>query len=73
MQLGDFMKKDTYENRKAIISGHEGLAEHRTLFGAIKLCDTVLVDKCYYSLSKPRECITSFECNVIYGLRGTRV
>lgn len=62
------MEKDSYENRKTIISGHEGLAEHRALFGAVKLCD-----KCYYTLSKPRECITSFECNVIYGLRGTRL
>lgn len=67
------MKKDSYGTRKTIISGHEGLAEHRALLGAIKLCDTVLADKCYYTLSKPRECITSFECNVIYGLKGTRV
>ena len=62
------MEKDSYENRKTIIIGHEGLAEHRVLFGAVELCDAVLVDKCYHILSKPREYITSFECNVIYRL-----
>lgn len=48
------MEKDSYENRKTIISGHEGLAEHRALFEAVKLYDTVLADKCYYTLSNQR-------------------